>query len=311
MVTKDKIAILGMGKVGTAVGNLLRSAGYEIAGVADMSVASAKKGAEYTGGKVYIDLVAAASQADTVFITTGDDAIASVCVEISERGGVAAGDKVVHMSGAGGLDLLKSARMAGAHAAGIHPIQSFADAESAVENIPGSTFGITSDKEIEDWAVQIVRDLGGTPFFVSDADRPLYHAAACMASNYLVTLMNTVERVYEAAGFNSEDVLKSFWPLVKGTIKNIETRGTVQSLTGPISRGDVETVKKHIRAFRDRLPEILDAYSIMGAFTVDIGLKKGTLTRERAEEIKSLLLGGGSDDEQGRESRRCNNFCNR
>jgi Uncharacterized conserved protein len=118
-----------------------------------------------------------------------------------------------------------------------------------------------------------------------------------MASNYLVTMINMVERLYESIGFNSEDALKSFWPLVTGTIKNIETRGTVRSLTGPISRGDIETVKKHIQAFRDRLPEILDAYSIMGAFTVDIGLKKGTLTAERAEEIKSLLLGGGSDDE--------------
>lgn len=297
MVTKDKIVILGMGKVGTAVGYLLRSAGYEIVGVADSSVASAKKGAEYTGGKVLIGLVDAASQADTVFITTGDDAIASVCVEISERGGVAAGNKVVHVSGAGGLDLLKSARMAGAHVAAIHPIQSFADVEGAIENIPGSAFGITSDKEIEDWAVQIVRDLGGTPFFVSDADRPLYHAAACMASNYLVTLINMVERLYESIGFNSEDALKSFWPLVKGTIKNIETRGTVQSLTGPISRGDIETVKKHIRALRDSLPEFLDMYGILGVSTVDIGIKKGTLTHERAEEIKSLLLGGGSDDE--------------
>ena len=90
MTAKDKIAILGMGKVGTAVGYLLRSAGYEIAGVADSSAASAEKGAEYTGGKVCDSLIDAASQADTVFITTSDDAIASVCVEISERGGVAA-----------------------------------------------------------------------------------------------------------------------------------------------------------------------------------------------------------------------------
>lgn len=296
-MAKDRIAILGMGKVGTAVGYLLRSAGYEIVGVADMSVASAEKGAEYTGGKVYAYLADAASQADTVFITTGDDAISSVCEEVSRKGSITHGNKVVHMSGAGGLDLLISARRAGAYIAGIHPIQSFADVQCAIENIPGSAFGITSDKEIEDWTVQVVRDLGGVPFFVSDADRPLYHAAACMASNYLVTLINMVEQLYEAIGFNSGNALKSFWPLVTGTIKNIEKMGTVQSLTGPISRGDIETVKKHIQAFHDRLPEFMNIYSIMGAFTVNLGLKKGTLTRERADEIKSLLLGGGSDDE--------------
>jgi len=297
MTAKDSIAILGMGKVGTAVGYLLRSKGYEIVGVADISAASAEKGAEYTGGKVCVSPVDAASQADTVFITTGDDAISPVFEEISKKGGVTAGNKVVHMSGAGGLDLLKSARQAGAYIASIHPIQSFADVEGAVQNIPGSTFGITADDEIKDWAARIVRNLGGIPFFVSDVDRPLYHAAACMASNYLVTLMYMVEEVYETVGLSREDAARSFWPLVTGTIKNIETGGTVQSLTGPISRGDIGTLKKHLQAFRDRLPELLVVYRIMGAFTVDIGLKKKTLSPERAEEIKSLFLGGGSGDE--------------
>lgn len=289
MTAKDRIAILGMGKVGTAVGSLLRSAGYEIVAVADMSAVSAEEGVTYTGGKVYTDLADAASQAECVFITTGDDAIATACEEISEKGGVSAGKKVVHMSGAGGLDLLESARAAGAHVASIHPIQSFADVEGALKSIPGTTFGVTAQEEIKDWAVQIVRDLGGVPFFVSDADRPLYHAAACMASNYLVTLMYMVESVYETVGLNREEAIKSFWPLVAGTIKNIENRGTVQSLTGPISRGDVGTVEKHIKAFRDRLPEFLDMYRIMGAFAADIGLEKKTIIRERAEEIKSLL----------------------
>ncbi len=289
MTTKNSIAIIGMGKVGTAVGSLLRSAGYKIVAVADMSVVSAEDGVKYTGGKVYADLADAASHAECVFITTGDDAIATVCEEISGKGGVSAGKKIVHMSGAGGLDLLESARRAGAHVASIHPIQSFADVEGALKNIPGTTFGVTADDEIKDWAVQIVKDLGGVPFFVSDADRPLYHAAACMASNYLVTLIYMVESVYETVGLSREEAIKSFWPLVTGTIRNIEAHGTVQSLTGPISRGDVGTVEKHIETFRDRLPEFLDMYRIMGAFAADIGLEKKTLTRKRVEEIKSLL----------------------
>lgn len=289
MTIKDSIAIIGMGKVGTAVGVLLRSAGYEIVAVASRSAASAENGVKYTGGEIFTSVADAASQAECVFVTTGDDAIASVCEKISKEGGVRAGKKIVHMSGAGGLDLLESARRAGAHVASIHPIQSFADVEGALKNIPGTTFGVTADDEIKDWAVQIVRDLGGASFFVSDVDRPLYHAAACMASNYLVTLMYMVESVYETVGLSREEAIKSFWPLVTGTIRNIEAHGTVQSLTGPISRGDVGTVEKHIETFRDRLPEFLDMYRIMGAFAADIGLEKKTLTRERAKEIKSLL----------------------
>ncbi|MEA1936314.1 MAG: Rossmann-like and DUF2520 domain-containing protein [Thermodesulfobacteriota bacterium] len=294
---KDSIAILGMGKVGTAVGNLLRSAGYRIVAVASRSDESAEKGAKYTGGTIYDSLTSAASRAECIFITTGDDAIASVCEKISKGGGVGAGKKVVHMSGAGGLDLLESACRAGARIASMHPIQSFADVEGALKNIPGSAFGVTAEEEIKDWAVQIVRDLGGVPCFVSDADRSLYHAAACMASNYLVVLMYMVEEVYGIVGLDRERAVKAFWPLVTGTINNIENQGTVQSLTGPISRGDIGTVKKHIQAFHDRLPEFLDVYRIMGGFASDIGLKNKTLTRERAEELKSLLLGGGSGDE--------------
>ena len=294
---KDSIAILGMGRVGTAVGSLLRSAGYRIVAVASRSVGSAEKGVKYTGGKVYTSLAGAASQAECIFITTGDDAIASVCEEISRKGGAGAGKKVVHMSGAGKLDLLESAHSTGSRIASMHPIQSFASVEGAVKNIPGSTFGVTAEEEIRDWAVQIVRDLGGVPFFVSDADRPLYHAAACIASNYLVALMYVVEEVYKSVGLNRESAIKAFWPLVTGTINNIENRGTVQSLTGPISRGDIETVKKHIEAFRDKLPQFLDLYNIMGVFASDIGLKNKTLTHRKAEEIKSLLFGGGSEDE--------------
>jgi len=297
MAAKDSIAILGMGKVGTAVGCLLRSAGYRIVAITSRSTASAEKAVKYTGGKVYVNLAGAASRAEAVFITTGDDAIVSVCEEIVREGGVGAGKKVIHMSGAGGLDLLESARTAGAHVASIHPIQSFADVEGALKNIPGSTFGVTAEEEIEDWTVQVVKDLGGVPFFVSDADRPLYHAAACMTSNYLVTLMYIVEEIYGTIGLSREKAVKSFWPLVKGTIENIETRGTVQSLTGPVSRGDIGTIKKHLQTLRGKLPEFLDVYGIMGAFAADISLKRGTLTHERAEEIKSLLLRGGSRDE--------------
>ncbi|GAG81518.1 unnamed protein product, partial [marine sediment metagenome] len=97
MTAKDSIAILGMGRVGTAVGYLLRSAGYRIAAIASRSTASAEKAVKYTGGKVCVTLAGAASQAESVFITTGDDAISSVCEEIVKEGGVGAGKKVVHM----------------------------------------------------------------------------------------------------------------------------------------------------------------------------------------------------------------------
>jgi predicted short-subunit dehydrogenase-like oxidoreductase (DUF2520 family) len=139
------------------------------------------------------------------------------------------------------------------------------------------------------WAFRFVRDLGGRPFPVTESDKPLYHAAACLACNYLVTLMHAAEEIYRVLGLGQEDAIRAFWPLVKGTIRNIETRGTVQALTGPIARGDIGTVEKHVLALRKDLKTLLDFYCRTGALTVDVALKKGTLSPDRAEDIKSLF----------------------
>jgi len=289
---KDAVAILGLGKVGTAVGFFLRRAGYPVSAVAARSTASASRGVEFTGGTIFEDYTEAARRGSFILITTVDDAIAPVCERIARGGAVGPGKKVVHMSGACGLDVLRSAKETGASVACIHPIQSFADVRNAIENIPGSSFGVTADGEIEPWALQVVQDLGGRSFIIADADKPLYHAAACMASNYLVTLMHLVERIYRRIGLEGDDALRAFWPLVRGTIRNIEAKGTVQSLTGPISRGDVGTVKKHVEAFEKEIPELDGLYRALGLQAAAVGFEKGTLSAEKVQEIKTLLMEG-------------------
>ncbi|OPY13815.1 MAG: ketol-acid reductoisomerase [Syntrophus sp. PtaB.Bin001] len=293
---KNRVAIIGAGKVGTAVGYLLRSAGYEIIALADSSASSLENSLPYTGGRPYKNPSEAAKEANIILITTPDDEISHVCTILSNEGAISQGKIVLHMSGAGGLDLLESARREGASVACIHPIQSFSDINGAIENLPCSTFGITAKHEMIEWAENFVKDLGGYPFLVSEQDKPLYHAAACMASNYLTTLIHIVENIYTSFGLKSEEAIRAFWPLVRGTLKNIERSGTVQALTGPIARGDIGTVKKHLSAFNSNLPELLRVYKELGILTIDLAVKKGTLSAERAEAIKRLLE-GGSDHE--------------
>ncbi len=288
---KDSIAIIGLGKVGTAIGYLLRKAGYEIAAVSDRSPGAIERGVPYTGGAVSKDPLHAALSADAIFITTPDDLIRSLCNEIAETGGFGPGKLVVHMSGAGGLDLLESARATGAQIASIHPLQSFVDIEGVITSLPGSTFSITAEGEIREWAVRVTTDLGGIPFFVSDEDKPLYHTAACMASNYLVTLMNTVEGIYRQMGMGEKEALRSFWPLVQGTMRNIEEKGTGKSLTGPIARGDIGTIRRHLKILGEKSPRLLALYREMGLFTTDIAVGNSTLSKDRAGEIQSLLKG--------------------
>ncbi len=163
---------------------------------------------------------------------------------------------------------------------------------SAIAKIPGSTFGVTADAEILSWADGIVGDLGGRPFHVAAEDKPLYHAAACMASNYLVTLMYLVEEVYGRMGLTRDEARRAFWPLVKGTVANGETRGTIPSLTGPIARGDGGTVRKHLRGFRKRFPELTKLYRELGLFTAEVAGRKGTVTQDKLADIRATLKGG-------------------
>jgi len=286
----NNFAIIGTGMVGTAIGFLLKKAGYKVIAIADKSPAALKIALPYTGGKAFRNPLEAIQEADCILITTPDDAISPACKEIALRP-VIKGKLVFHMSGAGGLDLLEPAKKAGAAVASIHPLQSFSSIDQAIKNIPGSYFGITADKKAQLPSKKIVRDLGGIPFFISSDQKPLYHTAACFASNYLVSLMNTVESIYQAIGLNEKDAKKAYLPLVYGSLKNIENSGSISSLTGPIARGDFGTIKKHISAINKNLPQFSSLYSSLGLITVKVAQQKGTLNTRQAKTMNAILKG--------------------
>ncbi|MHB8139153.1 MAG: Rossmann-like and DUF2520 domain-containing protein [Smithellaceae bacterium] len=285
-----KFAIIGAGMVGTAIGILLEKAGHDITAVADTSAAHLQRAQSYTAAAVFHNPSEAADLADCILITTPDDVIGSACAQIA-GGSSLRGKKVFHMSGAGGFDLLSPAAKAGAAVACIHPLQSFSSVDSAVANIPGSYFGVTAAAGVKKLSADIVRDLKGIPIYVTPAQKPLYHAAACIASNYLVSLMSVVEAIYLSIGFSEKDARKAYLPLVYGSLKNIEKQGCTKALTGPIARGDAGTVQKHIEAMAMHLPDYSSLYANMGMATVKLARQKGTLNAAQAKIITELLKG--------------------
>lgn len=286
----SKLAIIGLGMVGTAIGHLLKKAGHEIIAICDKNPAALKRALPYTGGITFRDPQKAVIQADYILLTTSDDAISSACREISASA-LIKNKLVFHMSGAGGLDLLEAAKKAGALIASIHPLQSFSSIDTAVQNIPGSVFGITADKSALKKATMIVHDLNGIPIVISNAQKPLYHAAACFASNYLVSLLNVVEAIYLSTGIDKITAQKAYLPLVYGTLKNIEKSGSIQALTGPIARGDIGTIEKHISSISSTIPQFSSLYSILGLVATDIAREKGALSTGQAKIINDLLKG--------------------
>ena len=286
----NNFAIIGAGMVGTAIGSLLKKAGYEIVAIADKSAAALQRTQPYTSGKSYRKPQEVLRETDCILITTPDDIILSICRDIAQSP-LIKGKYIFHMSGAGGLDLLEPAKKAGAAVGSIHPLQSFSSIDNAIQNIPSSYFGITADAKAVKVAEAIVLALGGIPIYITAKQKPLYHAAACVASNYLVSLLNVVESIYQSIGISEKDAKKAYLPLIYGSLKNIEISGSIQALTGPIARGDSGTIQKHVDAINADLPQYASLYSSLGLVTVNLARKKGTLNSRQAKQISDILKG--------------------
>ncbi|MDY6951992.1 MAG: Rossmann-like and DUF2520 domain-containing protein [Thermodesulfobacteriota bacterium] len=287
---KETVAIIGCGIVGSAMGKLLARAGYRIRGVATRSLETAQRAAKAVGAERFSVSPWDMSQgAQVVFITTPDDAIQSTCEAISSHKGVATGAVVMHCSGALSSHVLSSARDCGASVATLHPLQSFASVDQAERLVPGSFCAVEGDEEALPLVRQIVRDLGGVLMEIAPEGKTLYHAAAVAASNYLVVLMHLALELNRAAGVSPEFSFEALQPLIKGTLSNIDAKGIPEALTGPIARGDVDTVAAHVKAMEERAPALLALYRSLGLYAVDLAKEKGTLSKEGVERIIALL----------------------
>ncbi len=294
-MTKKTVAIIGAGRVGSSVGFLLKRAGYPVAAVTARNAATAAKAVSFIGGGEHLtDVAGAASKADIVFITTPDRVIKEVCEKIAAAGALRPGAVVVHMSGAHSIDLLSAARTAGACRAVVHPLQSLASREEGIKNLPGSYFRVEADSEALETAKDIVKALGGIelimPKWSSGNDSAaLYHAGAVAVSNYFVALVDYGLSFYEALGADKKEALQAVLPLIRGTLHNIETLGIPDALTGPITRGDAQTVRDHLDAMGKRTPELVSLYKELARQTVAVARDKGSISQETAEELLKIV----------------------
>ncbi|MEW6570382.1 MAG: Rossmann-like and DUF2520 domain-containing protein [Nitrospirota bacterium] len=286
----QRIAIIGAGVVGTAIGYLLKQSGYPVVGIASRTLKSADRARTFIGeGEASTDLIATSKKANIIFITTPDDFIEDTCNKLALEGGINPGAIVFHASGALPSEILHAARKAGASIGSLHPLQSLADVREAVNNIPGSYFCIEGDEKAVLVAREMVKALKGKEITLDSEKKPLYHAGASVASNFLVATLGFGLELFEAAGIERTVSLHALMPLIKGTVKNVESLNIPLALTGPISRGDSEVVENHLKAISAEMPHLLELYSELGRYTVKLALEKGTLKRDSAEKIMTLF----------------------
>ncbi|HOX39901.1 MAG TPA: DUF2520 domain-containing protein [Candidatus Brocadiia bacterium] len=288
--TNRRLAIIGAGKVGIALGNILSKAGHRIVGISSLSGVSAQQALDMVDAEVATaDSSSIARNADTVFITTPDDAIEGVAGALVSCGAIADGSIVIHCSGALSSEILSPARACGARVGSLHPLQSFATVEQALENLPGSFCCIEGDDEAMPVLQGFVRDLGGVELSIPPEGKVLYHAAACVASNYFVAITELAIRIDIAAGIRRDIALASLLPLMTGTLNNIKRAGIPACLTGPISRGDAEIARRHLEALREALPDAVPLYCKLGGLTAEVASTKGTLPAEKAARLADIF----------------------
>jgi predicted short-subunit dehydrogenase-like oxidoreductase (DUF2520 family) len=269
---------------------LLSHSGYHISGVVTSRLETARASAEATGADRYSERPwELTPRGEVVFITTPDDLIAPVCREIAGHKGFRKNMVVLHCSGALSSQILGPARDSGAFVATVHPLQSFASIDQAIRLVPDSFCAVEGDEQALPIVRQIVEDVGGILLEITPEKKTLYHAAAVVASNYLVTLMGLATELNKSAGLSEDVSFSALLPLIKGTLSNIRLKGIPDALTGPIARGDVATLSAHLESLERDAPEYRSLYRCLGLYTVEIAKEKGSISQETAVKLEELL----------------------
>ncbi|MDD3260804.1 MAG: DUF2520 domain-containing protein [Oscillospiraceae bacterium] len=297
---KLKIGFIGAGRVGRALGLYFTHHGLIIAGYSSRTPASAKEAAALTGSKWFYHMEETAAASDVLFLTTPDHVLPEADKEAAAllQQHPAWRTKIwLHVSGAHSSACLAALSAAGCPVGSLHPLQSFGDPAVSAKMLEKTYFSTEGTPKALEAVERILKQTGAACSRIETDKKPLYHAGACVLSNYLVMLIDTGLQLMQAAGMDRETLFPAVMPLIDGTLENIREQGTVQALTGPIVRADYGTVAAHCRAVDHSLPQLAGWYRALALQTVNFAENGGRLGCEQAENFRKLLQGCGSNEQ--------------
>ena len=286
MARKSDIAIVGAGNLGTALAIALREAGYRIESVVARargnSLTRARQLAKQTGSRAVLS--AEEVKARVLWLCVPDDEIARVALLLAGR--LPAKRKIVfHSSGALGSETLEPVRRKGAAVASVHPLMTFV--KGSRPSLVGVSFAIEGDPVAVRAARGIVRDLGGESYAISQKEKNAYHAWGTFASPLLTALLATAEQVAGLAGVTRKAARGRMLPILLQTVKNYGAVGAAAGFSGPIVRGDVETVRRHLEVLRTA-PVPRQVYMALVRAALEY------LPAKNKTSLRRLLSSGGS-----------------
>lgn len=283
----DTVAIIGPGRMGLALGGALMQAG-EVDRLTYFGRSPEPpphplfedQDVRYRMGHGPLD-----DKTSILILAVPDDVLHDVANQVARDGATPSPCVALHLSGALSTDVLTPLHTAGFTVGSLHPLQTVADPWSGTERLRGCAYAIAGEPGALTVARGIVAALEGRPLVIPPALRPLYHAAAVFASNYVLVAAATVARTLAEAGITEQDAVAAALPLMRGTMGNLEQLGLGAALTGPVARGDVDTVRLHLSRLSPRERRL---YSALGLETVRLARAMG-LDPDRAAALESLL----------------------
>jgi predicted short-subunit dehydrogenase-like oxidoreductase (DUF2520 family) len=285
-----RIGFIGAGKVATAFGRFLHMKDLPISGYYDRNPEKVDHAAQRTQSRACRDAGQVAATSDIVLITTRDDQIKGVCQELCRQSAVGPDHLVGHMSGAHASQILSDAAELGAAVFSLHPLQAFAHEEKALADLDATYFSLEGSDERLGSIEEILTKTGNRFFRIAPQHKQIYHLAACVLSNYLVTLMDLGITALKESGIDPAEGFAAMRPLIEGTLANIAQIGPAKALTGPIARGDATTISQHLDALDAQgLGTLKQAYLFLGQKTLELATQAVLKEPEKAKTLAQLL----------------------
>lgn len=288
-----KIGLIGSGRMAQAMGGYLKDRGYEIFGLWGRNREKSRTASGYLGVPHHDNLADLVSGAEVLILAVSDDAILSVAKTVADSGVDLEGKWVCHLSGSLSLDMLDSMMRRGALGFSLHPLQTVPEADHGRKDLRYAAFVLEADEGLRDRLNDWLTPCGNRTAWISSGKKGLYHLGACLASNYVMTLYRLAEEALIDSGVQEEIASKALLPLMESTLNNYRSIGALAGLTGPVSRGDGGTVKKHLDSLQTMGWEHREALiRALGLEALDIAQKCGRMDTETAMRMKRILSGG-------------------
>lgn len=289
---KPTVSIVGAGRLGTALARALTVSHYEIEALVSRKTAHARRAAAMVGSAT-IALSAKELEAlptsKIILITTPDGGILETAERIAALKASPRGRTVLHTSGAlAASEVLAPLAATGFATGSLHPLVSISEPRGGAEKLRGAFYCVEGDAAATRVARSIVKDLQGHSFHIASNSKPLYHAAAVMASGHVTALVALATEMLVQCGLDQKTARRVLLPLLESTVANLSVSAPASALTGTFARGDLVTVRRHLQALsNERLAEALAAYKLLGRRSLELGKKK--IDAETREQILSEL----------------------